>query len=211
MMIRNIWAVGRNYADHAKELGNEVPKEPLFFLKAGSCAAVNSTEIELPYWVSEVHHEVELALKFNSYLKVVECAVALDLTERNLQSIAKKAGTPWTLAKSFSNACAVSAFFQIKNLDELKDLRLRLWVNDELRQEGRTSQMIFSADKLIDFALIHFPVCQGDLLLTGTPQGVGPIKAGDRVRAEIEGQITHQWIVSQEKEPAKQPERPAST
>lgn len=203
MMIRNIWAVGRNYAEHAKELGNQVPTEPMFFLKAGSCAAVNSTEIELPYWVSEVHHEIELAIKFNGSLKVVEGAVALDLTERNLQNAAKKSGTPWTLAKSFTNACAVSAFFQIKKLDDLKDLRLRLWVNDELKQEGRSSQMIFPVESLIDYAMVHFPVCAGDLLLTGTPQGVGPIKAGDRVRAEIEGFITHQWKVTQEKTPEK--------
>ena len=132
MMIRNIWAIGRNYADHAKELGNAVPAKPLMFLKAGSSATVNSTEILLPYWVTDVHHEVELALKFSSHMQILEGAVALDLTERNLQNEAKKAGHPWTLAKSFHNACAVSAFFQIKKLDECRDLRLRLLIVGEL-------------------------------------------------------------------------------
>lgn len=201
MVIRNIWAVGRNYADHAKELGNSVPEQPLVFLKAGSSATVNSTEIILPYWTEEVHHEVELALKFNSNLGILEGAVALDLTERKLQAEAKKAGKPWTLAKSFHNACAVSAFFTIRKLEELKDLRIRLWVNEELRQEGRTSQMIFPLETVLNYVQNHFPVCPGDLLLTGTPAGVGPLVAGDRVRAEIEGQISHTWRVQKEAPP----------
>lgn len=201
MLIRNIWAIGRNYADHAKELGNAVPDKPLVFLKAGSSASVNSTEILLPHWVDEVHHEVELALKFSPHLQIIEAAVALDLTERKLQSEAKKAGTPWTLAKSFHNACAVSAFFQVRKLEELKDLRIRLWINDELKQDGRTSQMIFPIEAMINYVKEHFPVCPGDLLLTGTPAGVGPLSPGDRVKAEIEGQITHTWTIKKEAKP----------
>lgn len=202
MIIRNIWAVGRNYADHAKELGNSIPAQPLIFLKAGSCATVNSNELVLPYWTEDVHHEVELALKFNSHLGIVEGAVALDLTERKFQNEAKKAGQPWTLAKSFQNACAVSSFFSIRNLNELNDLRLRLWVNEELRQDGRTSQMIFSLEQILAYVKARFPVCPGDLLLTGTPAGVGPLQDGDRIRAEIEGQITHSWTVKKEAAPA---------
>lgn len=202
MIIRNIWAVGRNYADHAKELGNAVPTQPLIFLKAGSSATVNSNEIVLPYWTEDVHHEVELALKFNSHLQVMEAAVALDLTERKFQNEAKKAGQPWTLAKSFNNACAVSAFFIVRKLDELKDLRIRLWVNEELKQDGRTSQMIFPLEQVLEYVKERFPVCPGDLLLTGTPAGVGPLTAGDRVKAEIAGQITHTWVVRKESAPA---------
>lgn len=202
MIIRNIWAIGRNYAEHAKELGNAVPTKPMIFLKAGSSASVNSNEIILPYWAEDVHHEVELALKFGSHLQVIEGAVALDLTERTFQSEAKKAGHPWTLAKSFTNAAAVSSFFMIRKLEELKDLRIRLWVNDELRQDGRTSQMIFPVEEIIHYVKERFPVCPGDLLLTGTPSGVGPLRAGDRVKAEIEGMITHSWVVQQEKAPS---------
>ncbi len=202
MIIRNIWAVGRNYADHAKELGNAVPARPLIFLKAGSSASVNSTEIELPFWAEEIHHEVELALKFNSFLQISEAAIALDLTDRKEQSEAKKSGLPWTLAKSFHNACAVSAFFSVKKLNELEDLRIRLWVNDELKQDGRTSQMIFSLQTVLDYVKLHFPVCSGDLLLTGTPSGVGPLQPGDRVKAEIEGMITHTWVLRKEAPPA---------
>lgn len=201
MIIRNIWAVGRNYADHAKELGNDVPVKPLIFLKAGSSASVNSTEIILPHWTEEVHHEVELILKFSSHLHIIEGAVALDLTERNLQNEAKKAGLPWTLAKSFDGSCPISSFFSVRHLENLKDLTLRLWVNDELRQEGNTKQMIFDCAQLVDYVKGHFPVCHGDLLLTGTPAGVGPLKDGDKVRAEIQGEISHTWLVKKETPP----------
>lgn len=195
MLIRNIWAVGRNYADHAKELGNEVPTTPLIFLKAGSSGTVNSTEVLLPHWSEEIHHEVELVLKFNSSLQVNEAAVALDLTERKAQNIAKKEGKPWTLAKSFKEACPISAFFSVKSLEELQDLDIKLWVNDELKQSGNTRQMIFGLPQLVEYVLEHFPVCAGDLLLTGTPAGVGPLMRGDKVRAQIQGQITHVWQV----------------
>jgi acylpyruvate hydrolase len=198
MSIRNIWCVGRNYADHAKELGNEVPKEPLFFLKAGSSATVNSSEIVLPSWSEEIHHEVELAFRFDSSLKIKEAALALDLTERRLQSQAKKNGGPWTLSKSFSGACAVTAFFPVEKSETLSDLQIRLWVNEELKQDGRTSQMIFKFDQLINYVLKHFPVCPGDLLLTGTPAGVGPIKQGDQVRVQLETQLPHTWKVQKE-------------
>jgi acylpyruvate hydrolase len=195
MLIRNIWCIGRNYKLHAQELGNEVPIKPLIFLKAGSCATVNSNEIILPDWTTEVHHEVELALKFNSHLQVVEAAVALDLTERSLQAEAKKNGTPWTIAKSFHAACPVSSFFTVKNLNALSDLEINLWVNDEHRQHGKISDMIFGFDQIIEHVKEHFPVCPGDLLLTGTPAGVARLERGDKVKAEIKGEITHQWKV----------------
>ena len=155
-----------------------------------------------------MHHEIELALKFGPSLNILEGAVALDLTERHLQNELKKAGHPWTLAKSFSEACAVSAFFTIKNLDDLKDLPLRLWVGDELRQNGRTSQMIFDLPTLVDYVLSRFPVCPGDLLLTGTPAGVGPLRDGDQVKAQIEGMATHVWKVAKETPPAARQECP---
>lgn len=202
MMIRNIWAIGRNYADHAKELGNDVPTRPLIFLKAGSSASVNSNEIVLPWWTEDVHHEVELALKFGPSLSIIEGAVALDLTERKLQNELKNNKHPWTLAKSFHESCPISASFTLKNLDEVRDVGVKLWVNDELRQDGRTSQMIFPFEQVIDYVTEHFPVCPYDYLLTGTPAGVGPLREGDVVKAQIENHITHVWKVSKEAPPA---------
>ncbi|MDG0817796.1 fumarylacetoacetate hydrolase family protein [Bdellovibrio svalbardensis] len=194
-MIQNIWAVGRNYAEHAKELGNEVPTEPLVFLKAGSCATLAAKEIHLPTWGTDIHHEVELALQFDDNLQIDEACVALDLTERAKQAQLKAKGQPWTLAKSFKEACPLSGFFTVNDLEELKALDIILKVNGDIRQKGNTNQMIFTLEALIDFVRQHFPVMPGDLLLTGTPAGVGPLKAGDVAEAEIVGKITHKWLV----------------
>lgn len=195
MIIRNIWAIGRNYAEHAKELGNEVPTEPLIFLKAGSTAVLNSADFTLPAWAMDVHHEVELALLFDDQLKIHKAAVALDLTERTLQAKLKAKGSPWTLAKSFTNSCPLSDFFEVKSLQELQNLDLSLKVNGEVRQKGNTSQMIFSLEQQLAYVLKHFPVCPGDVLLTGTPSGVGALKRGDQLVAEIHGKVQKQWTV----------------
>lgn len=195
-MIRNIWAIGRNYVDHVKELGNEIPSEPLIFLKAGSTAVLNSSEVSIPAWATNVHHEVELALQFNDQLKVSKAAIALDLTERTLQNKLKAKRAPWTLAKSFTNSCPISEFFAVKNLEELKNLDITLTVNGDLRQKGNTAQMIFSLEQQIEYVLAHFPACPGDLLLTGTPSGVGPLKKGDQVVTEIPGKIRKNWKVT---------------
>lgn len=194
-MIQNIWAVGRNYADHAKELGNEVPSEPMLFLKAGSSATLSAKEIHLPGWASEIHHEVELALQFSENLQIEAACIALDLTERNKQNQLKAKGHPWTLAKSFRESCPLSPFFAVEDLEELKSLEITLKINGEIRQKGNTSQMIFDFQRLLEFVRLHFPVVPGDLLLTGTPSGVGPLRVGDLVEAEIAGKMKHNWIV----------------
>ncbi|MNK07446.1 Ureidoglycolate lyase [compost metagenome] len=194
-MIQNVWAVGRNYSEHAKELGNEIPTEPLVFLKAGSTTTLASKEIHIPEWNPEIHHELELALQFDENLQIDEACLALDLTDRNKQNQLKSKGSPWTLAKSFKESCPLSAFFPVNDLEELKNLELILKINGQVRQQGNTSQMIFSLEQLIEFVRFHFPVCPGDLLLTGTPSGVGPIKKGDLLEGEIVGKIKHSWTV----------------
>lgn len=194
-MIQNIWAVGRNYAEHAKELGNEIPTEPMIFLKAGSCASVAAKEIHMPHWTKELHHEVELALRFDDNLQISDACLAIDITDRNKQNELKSKGHPWTLAKSFKGACPLSNFFSVNDLSELENLELSLKVNGDVRQQGRTSQMIFSLEQLIHFVREHFPVQPGDLLLTGTPSGVGPFKAGDLLEAQITPKVSHSWKV----------------
>lgn len=194
-MIQNIWAVGRNYAEHAKELGNEVPTEPLLFLKAGSTASLSAKTITLLPEVQELHHEVELALRFDENLQIDSACIALDMTDREKQNKLKAKGNPWTLAKSFKDSCPLSAFFPVTDLEELKNLEITLKVNGEIRQKGNTAQMIFSYESLIETVRHHFPVVPGDLLLTGTPSGVGPIRRGDVLEAEIVGKMKHQWTV----------------
>ncbi|HEY8271059.1 MAG TPA: fumarylacetoacetate hydrolase family protein [Pseudobdellovibrionaceae bacterium] len=197
MTIRNIWAVGRNYAEHAQELDNEIPNqtdsEPMVFLKAGSTAVINSKEFKIPAWAQNVHHEIELALQFNEHLKIDKAALALDLTERTWQQKLKAKGSPWTLAKSFTNSCPLSDFFTVDSLEELKNLNFSLTVNGELRQKGNTSQMIFPVPQLVEYILLHFPVCPGDLLLTGTPSGVAALQRGDQLVAELPGKVHKQW------------------
>jgi acylpyruvate hydrolase len=194
-MIRNIWCVGRNYAEHAHELGNSVPTTPLIFLKAGSCAVIAKSEFHLPEWAEDIHHEVELVLQFGPKLLIDRACVGLDLTERKKQGELKAKGQPWTLAKSFKESCPLSSFFPVKNVQELADLSLALRVNGETRQDSLTSQMVFPLEQLIDYVCRHFPVCEGDLLMTGTPSGVGPLKKGDQVEAEIAGKVSHSWLV----------------
>lgn len=191
-MIRNIWAIGRNYADHAKELGNEVPKEPLIFLKAGS-SAVFGSEVLLPSWGIDIHHEIELALQFDSHLQISKASLALDLTERHYQNLLKAKGSPWTLAKSFTQSCPLSEFFMFEALEDLASVELTLKVNGEVRQRGNTSQMIFSLSQQIEYVKAHFPVVAGDLLLTGTPSGVGKVSRGDVLVGSFGNLASHTW------------------
>lgn len=195
-MIQNIWCVGRNYAEHAKELNNPVPSEIMVFLKAGSTASVDASTITIPAWCQELHHEVEVALQFDQNLNISHGFIALDLTDREAQNKLKKAGHPWTLAKSFKGATTLAKCFEVTNLESLKNLPLKLWVNDELKQNGNTQDMIFSYEQVIAFIKEHFPVMPGDLILTGTPSGVGPFKRGDTVKANIGDFGTHSWVVS---------------
>jgi len=203
MVIRNIWAVGRNFRDHAHEMNSPIPEKPLIFLKAGSSATVGSSEIWLPSWSEEIHFELELALRFDNFMRVKEAAIALDLTERAQQAEAKRQGLPWTLAKSFDEACPMSPPFLFSSLETLKKKPYRLWVNDELKQETTAECMIFSLEYLLDYVQSIFPVCGGDFLLTGTPKGTGPLKAGDKIKVQMDGEVTHIWTVYQHTKPEK--------
>lgn len=193
-MIRNIWAVGRNYLNHAKEMKAAVPSQPLFFLKAGS-GATFSNEIILPPWIQEVHHEIEIAFQFDKSLQLQNCGLALDLTERNIQSLAKAKGEPWTLAKSFIASCPLTRFISCSEIPNWVEMEFSLSVNGTIRQTGKAKEMIFPIETLTEFAKTHFPVCPNDLLLTGTPEGVGPIRRGDLVEARWGQMLQHQWLV----------------
>lgn len=191
-LIRNIWAVGRNYALHAKELGNPTPfadGEPIIFLKAGT-SAVPSTELggtgfSLPGFTDDIHHEAEIALEFGSDLKFCAMGLALDLTAREVQSRLKEKQLPWTLAKSFAAACPLSELLPIPLDFDLDDVRFEFQVNGETRQKGHTRDMIFKAERLRQYLVARYPIVPGDLLLTGTPSGVGPIRKGDRLSGQI--------------------------
>jgi acylpyruvate hydrolase len=174
----NFWCVGRNYAEHAKELGNPLPLAPVIFLKSGSCL-VRGDKIFLPQNSDEYHYELEIAFRFDANKNFDCVALALDLTNRTWQDQLKKQGQPWTLAKSFIGACPLSQDIQLTNFGQLK---LQLELNQQIRQQGDATQMIFSPEFLRSYILKYLPVEPGDYLLTGTPAGVGALNKGDRLR-----------------------------
>ncbi|HVK60854.1 MAG TPA: fumarylacetoacetate hydrolase family protein [Bdellovibrionales bacterium] len=197
-MIRNIWAIGRNYGAHAKELGNAVPEkdsDPMVFLKAGSSIVENGGAIRLPSFTDDIHHECEVALVFGADLQFSHITVALDLTARDTQHKLKSAGHPWTLAKSFKDSTALGPLVPLDKKVDLQGLKFGLTVNGETRQTGTTSDMIHSAEKLRRYVIDRFPVVEGDLLLTGTPTGVARIQSGDQMAAQIEGIVQANWSV----------------
>ena len=199
---QNVWCIGRNYAEHAQELGNTVPTTPLIFSKTVGCLTT-ATDIALPAHLDEVHHELELVLRFKAPLKPgTFCfdgvALGLDLTDRKAQTLLKNQGQPWELAKSFINAAPISHFIPVTEAD-FGQLGLQLQVNQNLRQTGVVSQMIFSATEIAKYILARFPVSPGDYLFTGTPAGVGPLRRGDTaiaiMRKGSETLLQHTWKI----------------
>jgi len=194
--VGKVVAVGRNYDEHVREMGGRPGADPVLFLKPPEAVIAGPTCV-LPRDRGAVHHEIELAILVGSSLEhaseaeaasaVSGYAVALDLTLRDVQSDAKRAGTPWAAAKGFAGSAPVGEIVDAATFGDPENRVLRLEVDGELRQEGNTSQMIRSVPALLALASHTFPLSPGDLLLTGTPAGVGPLTPGQRVEATIEG------------------------
>jgi 2-keto-4-pentenoate hydratase/2-oxohepta-3-ene-1,7-dioic acid hydratase in catechol pathway len=188
--------VGRNYAEHAREMGSAPPAEPLLFLKPPSALLPGGGELRLPAWSEEVHHEVELVALLGEPLRdadperarraVAGYAVGLDLTARDVQARAKEKGHPWAVAKGWPGSAPVSPFRPPGQVGEPGGLAIRLRVNGRIRQEDSTASMIWPVARLLAFASSRFALEAGDLLFTGTPAGVGALRPGDRVEAEVE-------------------------
>lgn len=197
-MIRNIWAVGRNYAAHAAEMKTETPSTPFFFLKSGSSLETGS-KIQLPDWSNDVHHELEVAFWLDENLNFSHIALALDLTARDAQSLAKSKGLPWTLAKSFRSACPLSSWIGLHEIPSAEDLSFSLQKNNSIVQKGHISQTIFKPAELLVYLKQHFPICPYDVVLTGTPEGVGPLKSGNSLEALLQSEghtiLTCHWDV----------------
>ena len=191
-----IICIGRNYAAHAQELDNEIPGSPVVFLKPPSSLVGSGGVIILPPQSLDVHHEVELVVEIGETCRNVtedealstvrSYAVGLDMTARDLQSAAKEKRLPWTIAKGFDTFCPIGPLVAADDIDP-SELEIRLSVNGELRQEGRTSLMLFPIPRLISFCSSVFTLNRGDLIYTGTPKGVGPVVDGDRLVASISG------------------------
>lgn len=186
----NIWAVGKNYADHVNEMKSEPAKEPMIFLKS-SDTMTTTEQITLPTWSSLVHYETEIALLLGDDLTPAAITLALDLTARDAQAEAKKAGTPWTKSKSFTGSCPIGKWVTVPPLFNTDDLSFNLNLNGKIVQVGHGKEMLFKPDQIIAFLKTHFPLKAGDIILTGTPAGVGPLKSGDVLDAGLEHLGSH--------------------
>lgn len=194
-MIRNVWAVARNFTEHAREMGNEPPKEPIFFLKAGSCIIDYTVPISLPVFSSQVEYELEIAIELGAFLMPEHICLALDLTARDIQIKMVKQGLPWTLSKSFPHACPIGLNWPFPGWDKLQELSFSLEVGGKKVQEGHVRDMVFSPEKLHSYLLGHFPARAGDLLLLGTPSGITKATSGDHLKAYLTGYPPVEWSV----------------
>lgn len=194
--VGKILCLGRNYAEHAKEMKSEVPSEPVVFIKPSTAIIGNGGEILLPSISRELHHEVEMVMIISkagknipqreAYGHIGGYAVGLDMTLRDVQSEAKQKGLPWSVAKGFDTSAPVSSFKRKDEVPNPAKLGLTLKVNGEMRQKGNTSGMLFQPDFLVSYLSTIFTLEPGDLIFTGTPEGVGKVSHGDVLEAELE-------------------------
>ncbi len=191
-----IICIGRNYIDHAKELNNPVPENPVFFLKPDTALVRRNRPFYYPDFSEDIHYECELVVKINKLGKNIlkkfahtyynEIGIGIDFTARDLQSKAKAKGLPWEIAKAFDASAPLSMEFIKKDeFHDLNNISFRLDKNGETVQEGNSGDMIFDFDEIISYLSIFFTLKTGDLIFTGTPAGVGAVKVGD----ELEGYV----------------------
>ncbi|CZW47111.1 MULTISPECIES: fumarylacetoacetate hydrolase family protein [Enterobacter cloacae complex] len=196
--VSKVICVGSNYAKHIQEMGSAVPDEPVLFIKPETALCDIRQPLVLPQGLGSVHHEVELAVLIGATLRQateehVEKAIAgygfaLDLTLRDVQSKMKKAGQPWEKAKGFDNSCPISGFVPVSEFtDDPQNTPLSLKVNGEIRQQGTTADMIHKIVPLIAYMSRFFTLKPGDVILTGTPEGVGPLHSGDELDVSFNG------------------------
>lgn len=188
MKINNIFCVGRNYADHAVELGNDIPEKPLIFSKpTNSLVIADGTPIDLPANQGEIHHELEIILYVGKDVSagdkvddvVTKMALGIDFTLRDVQTELKKKGHPWLLAKGFKNAAAYTDFWDFPGQTACLEKDFTLLRDQKIVQTGNSASMIFSFQAIIDYLQANFSLKAGDIIYTGTPEGVGPIHHGE--------------------------------
>jgi 2-keto-4-pentenoate hydratase/2-oxohepta-3-ene-1,7-dioic acid hydratase in catechol pathway len=194
--VGKVVCVGRNYAAHARELNNPVPDEPVLFIKPQSAVVSLHQPIALPSYGGNCHFELELALLFSQSLgrgcsqsqalaAIAGIGLALDLTLRDLQQQLKQSGLPWEKSKAFDGACPLSEFVGLDRAGDLQQQRLKLWRNGELCQDGHSSEMLVPVVPLVTYVTQFFSLQPGDVLLTGTPAGVGSLQSGDQLQLAL--------------------------
>jgi len=193
-----IICVGRNYSEHAKELKNEIPDEPVLFLKPETAIIPKKMPFFIPDFSNNIHHELELVIRINRLGKHIqeryahkyfdEVTVGIDFTARDVQAHCKKNGLPWEKAKAFDGSAAVGRFVSKSQYKNVNNLNIELLKNNETIQNGNTSEMLFSIEKLIAYISQYFTLKIGDLIYTGTPSGVSQVAKNDRLDLLLEGE-----------------------
>jgi acylpyruvate hydrolase len=193
-----IIAIGRNYAAHAKELNNPVPTAPVIFLKPDTAVLKDNNPFYIPDFSSDIHYELEVVLKVCKPGKHIqekfaanyydEIGLGIDFTARDIQNIHKEKGLPWELAKAFDNSAAISNFLPKAKFPDPYNMKFELQINDQSKQNGHTKNLLFSFEKIISFVSQYITLKKGDLIFTGTPEGVGQVHPGDHLNAYLEGE-----------------------
>jgi acylpyruvate hydrolase len=200
-----IICIGRNYADHAKEMNAEVPTVPVFFMKPDTAILKNGQDFYYPDFTSDLHYECELVYRINKAGKNIqskfahkyysEMTLGIDFTARDLQQECKTKGLPWEIAKSFESSAPISDVFQQTESINPKEISFELRKNGEVVQQGQSNDMIFSIDEIIAYISRFMTLKTGDLIYTGTPQGVGPVAIGDVLEGSLNGQAMFRFEV----------------
>ncbi len=191
-----IICIGRNYAEHAKEMKSDIPTEPVFFMKPDT-ALLKDTDFYLPDFTKDLHHEIELVLKISKAGKHIEeqfahkyyneVGLGIDFTARDIQAKCKEKGLPWEKAKAFDNSAPIGRFVNKEQLD-VSGINFELKINGLSKQAGNSKDLIFSFDKIISYISQFVSLKVGDLIYTGTPEGVGPVKIGDKLEGFLNGE-----------------------
>jgi len=191
-----IICLARTYRKHAEEMRSELPTEPILFLKPPSAVIYSSDYIVIPEISKEIHYEGELAViigkkgknisKEGAYSHILGYSALLDITARDLQSYAKSRGYPWSISKGFDTFAPISKVTKKEEIEDPHNLNIKLWVNDQIKQNSNTKYMIFTIDQIIEYVSKIMTLERGDIIATGTPEGVGKIKKGDHIILEID-------------------------
>lgn len=205
VQVRNIFCIGRNYAAHIAELGNRPEEHPVVFIKPTSALHTPGTPIQLPAHSSDVHYEAELVLLIgkagkniaeeNAFNHIAGYGLGLDLTARDLQSKAKQGGLPWAVAKGFDCAATVTAFVPIDSIEQPHNIEFQMHLNGQLKQHGDIRKMLFPIPYIVRYLSEVFTLQEGDLIFTGTPEGVGALAHKDKVRLVLHGHIDAEFAV----------------
>nr|WP_321410975.1 fumarylacetoacetate hydrolase family protein [uncultured Carboxylicivirga sp.] len=200
-----ILCIGRNYVDHIKELNNQMPAEPVIFSKPDSALLLKNRPFFIPDFAQDFHHEVEVVVKINRIGKNIapefahryydEVALGIDFTARDLQSKLKEKGLPWEKAKAFDGSAVLSEFVSTDEFENIQNIDFKLDVNGETRQQGNTSLMIYPIDQIIAHVSQYFTLKIGDLIYTGTPAGVGPVKINDRLQGYMGNKMMFDFLI----------------